>query len=147
MAISSTEVDPNQPLQVKSQGTSVRQDQIFNIKTRADYKPFDINEVLPRLWVNQTSKFLIAYHHTGLYTNPEVKDIRESITQWESSNASLLARFHALVKCIVKVVRDAEDQQCEISWDGQRFLCFTKQIGEGRKALPSDLVDIFEASQ
>lgn len=62
IAVSSTEVSQDEQLQLKAQGMRVRQDQIFDIKTRASYKPFDMNEILPRLWVNQTSKFLIAYY-------------------------------------------------------------------------------------
>lgn len=97
----------------------VRRDQIFDIKTRASYKPFDMNEILPRLWVNQTSKFLIAYHQSGLFDKPEVKDVRQEIMRWENGNAALLARFHALVKRIVDVVRDSDQRQCKVSWDGQ----------------------------
>jgi len=146
MAVSRTMIDPDQQLQVKRQGANVRQDQIFDIKTRARYKSFDMNEILPRLWVNQTSKFLIAYHQTGLFNEPKIEDVREAVLQWERSNSALLAHLHALIKRIVDVVRDAEKQQCEISWDGQGPLCVTKQIGEGRRALPSDLMNILKSS-
>ncbi|KAI9802438.1 MAG: hypothetical protein M1825_002822 [Sarcosagium campestre] len=140
MAMSRTEVAQDQPLQLKTQGKIVRQDQIFDIKTRASYKPFDMNEILPRLWLNQTSKFLIAYHQFGVFDRPEVKDVRQEVSRWENSNSALLARFHALVKRIVDVVRDCDQQQCEISWDGQGPLCVTKQIGQGKRALPPNLL-------
>jgi hypothetical protein len=146
MAVSSTEVSQDQKLQWKAQGMRVRQDQIFDIKTRASYKPFDMNEILPRLWVNQTSKFLIAYHQSGLFDKPKVKDVRQEVIEWENDNSALLARFHALVKRIVDVVRDSDQQQCEVSWDGQGTLCVTKQIGEVRRALPSDLLHLWEVS-
>jgi hypothetical protein len=105
-----------------------------------------MNEILPRLWVNQTSKFLIAYHQSGLFDKPEVKDVRQEVIRWENANSALLARFHALVKRIVDVIRDSDQHQCEVSWDGQGPLCVTKRVGEGRKALPSDLVVLFEVS-
>lgn len=146
MAVSRTGVSQGQQLQLKTQGMRVRQDRIFDIKTRAAYKPFDMNEILPRLWVNQTSKFLIAYHQFGLFDEPKVKDVRQEVIRWENDNSALLARFHALVKRIVDVVRDSDQQQCEVSWDGQGPLCVTKQIGEGRRALPSDLVHLLEVS-
>ena len=146
MAMSRTEVAQDQQLQLKTQGIRVRQDQIFDIKTRAGYKPFDMNEILPRLWMNQTSKFLIAYHRSGLFDKPMVKDVRQEVSRWENGNSALLARFHALVKRIVDVVRDSDQQQCEISWDGQGPLRITKQIGEGRRALPSDLLHRLEVS-
>jgi hypothetical protein len=123
LAVSSTEVAQDQQLQLKTQGMRVRQDQIFDIKTRASYKPFDMNEILPRLWVNQTSKFLIAYHQSGLFDKPEVKDVRQEVIRWENGNSILLARFHALVKRIVDVVRNSDQQQCEVSRDGQGPLC------------------------
>ncbi|CZR70279.1 uncharacterized protein PAC_20181 [Phialocephala subalpina] len=146
MAMSFIEASQDPQLQLKTQGMRVRQDQIFDIKTRASYKPFDMNEILPRLWVNQTSKFLIAYHQSGLFDKPKVQDVRQDVIRWENSNSALLARFHALVKRIVDVVRDSDQQQCEVSWDGQGPLCVTKKIGEGRRALPSDLVHLFEVS-
>ncbi|KAF7503667.1 hypothetical protein GJ744_003396 [Endocarpon pusillum] len=145
MTVTSTEVRQGQQLQLKTQGTRVRQDQIFDIKTRASYKPFDMNEILPRLWLNQTSKFLIAYHQFGLFDKPKIKDIRQEVIRWENDNSTLLARFHALITRIVEVVRDSDQQQCEVSWDGQGPLCVTKQIGEVRRALPPDLLHVLEA--
>lgn len=142
----STEVSQDSQLQMKSHGMKVRQDQIFDIKTRASYKPFDMNEILPRLWMNQTSKFLIAYHQFGLFDKPEVKEVGPDVLGWEQGNSARLARFHAVVKRIVDVVRDSDQQQCEVSWDGQGPLCVTKQIDEGKRALPPDLVHLFEAS-
>jgi hypothetical protein len=146
MAVSSTEVSQDQQLQWKTQGMRVLQDQIFDIKTRASYKPFDMNEILSRLWVNQTSKFLIAYHQSGLFDKSKVKNVRQEVIRWENGNSALLARFHALVKRIVDVVRDSDQQQCEVSWDGQGLLCVAKQIGEVRRALPTDLLHLLEVS-
>jgi hypothetical protein len=103
-----------------------------------------MNEILPRLWVNQTSKFLIAYHQFGVFDNPKLEDVRAQILDWENCNSDLLARFHAIVKRIVDAVRDSKDQQCEVSSDGEGLLRITKQIGEGRRALPSDVVQSFK---
>lgn len=146
MAVTSTDVHQGQKLQWKIQGTRVHQGQIFDIKTRASYKPFDMDEILPRLWLNQTSKFLLAYHEYGLFDKPKVKDIRQEVIRWENDNSALLARFHALIKRIVDVARDSDRQQYEISWDGQGPLHITEQIGEVRRALPPDLLKILEAA-
>ena len=140
MAVSNAEVSADQPLQLKMQGARVRQDQIFDIKTRASYKPFDMKEILPRLWLNQTSKFLVAYHQFGQFYKPVVKDVREVVLGWEDENSALLARFHALVKRIVDVVRDSDQEQFEVSWDGSGPLLITEPIGERKRALPSDLL-------
>ena len=146
ISLSQSVVDADQGLEVRLQGTKVPQSLIFDLKTRASYKPYDMADILPRLWVNQTSKFLIAYHKFGLFDQPKVEDVRQHVLNWESGNSALLARFHAVVKRLVDVVRDSEDQQCEASWDGQGPLRITKQIREGRRALPSDIVQSFEVS-
>lgn len=75
-----------------------------------------------------------------------IKNVREEVDRWEEDNLSLLARFHVLVKRIIDVVRESNEQQCEVSWDGQGLLFITKQIREGRRALPSHLLHILEAS-
>ncbi len=146
LAVSSSKVGQGQELQWKTQGKRVRQDQIFDIKTRASYKPFDMDEILPRLWLNQTSKFVIAYHQYGLFDKPKVKDVRQEVMRWENDNSAMLARFHALITRIVDVVRESDQQQCEVSWDGQGPLCVTEQIEEVRRALPPDLLRIWEAA-
>ncbi len=143
---SSSEVGHGQELQWKTQGQRVRQQQIFDIKTRASYKAFDMDEILPRLWLNQTSKFLIAYHQWGLFDKPQVKDVRQDVIRWENENSTMLARFHALIKRIVDVVRETDQQQCEVSWEGQGPLCLTEQVGDVRRALPPDLLCIWEAA-
>lgn len=63
-----------------------------------------MEDILPKLWVNQSSKFLIAYHEHGLFDHPKVANVRQEVVDWESSNSALLARFHAHVKRIVNVV-------------------------------------------
>lgn len=143
MFVSSDEPVRDQKLKLEMKGTMVPQQQIFDIKTRASYKTFDMNEVLPRLWLNQTPKFLLAYHTFGLFDKPEVKDIRQDVFRWENDNSAVLARFHALVRGIVDVIRDSDSKQCEVSWDGLGALLITEQIGEPRRALPSDLGQLF----
>ena len=132
-------------LTVQKQGTPISQDDIFDIKTRASYKEYDMEEILPRLWLNQTPNFLLAYHEFGLFTKPKVTSVRDNVLKWQKDNSNDLARFHVLVKRIVDVVRDSDDQQFEISWDGQGPLCITEQIAEGRNALPTDLSAFWES--
>ncbi|TVY17683.1 hypothetical protein LARI1_G004622 [Lachnellula arida] len=143
-------IDARQPVDgaavtIQKQGTPIPQDDIFDIKTRASYKEYNMEDILPRLWLNQTPNFLLAYHEFGLFTGPKVKSVRDSVLKWQKDNSSDLARFHALVKRIVDAVRDADGQQFEISWDGQGDLCITKQIAEGREALPIDLSVLWQS--
>ncbi|KAM5442081.1 hypothetical protein MferCBS31731_002910 [Microsporum ferrugineum] len=143
MLMVSGEPAHDQKLKLKMKGRLIPQQQIFDIKTRASYRLFDMDEILPRLWLNQTPKFLIAYHTSGLFNNPGVKNIRQDVLQWEHDNSAILARFHSLVSRIVDVVRDSDSKQCEVSWDGQGPLLITSQIGEPRRALPLDLIQLF----
>jgi hypothetical protein len=143
VALGQSIVKTRRKLQVNVQGTKVPQSQIFDMKTRRSNAPFDMEEILPRIWLNQTPKFLIAYHNFGVFHNPKVEDVRDKVLEWERSNSARLSRFHAVVRRIVDVVRDSEDQQCEVSWDGQGPLLITKQIGPVRRALPSEVAKSF----
>lgn len=147
MTVTGKDPSKNSKLEIRLAGTKIGQDQIFDLKTRAGNRLFDMDEIIPRLWVNQTPKFLIAYHNFGLFDKPEVEDVREKVLVWEKTNCILLGRFHALLKRIVDVVRDSEKKQCEVSWDGEGPLHITEQIGEGRRALPSDLVQLLEDAE
>lgn len=144
MAVGTSSPATAEKLEIKLQGTEVPQDKIFDIKTRAQYRPYDIAEILPRLWFNQTPNFLIAYHEFGLFDKPKVECVRKDVEQWQSSNSSILARFHALLKRIVDFVLDSADTQVEVFWDGKGPLQISKQVGERKKALPSDLCDLWQ---
>jgi hypothetical protein len=144
MAVTSSSPSDDSKLQLKMAGKKVLQDQIFDIKTRAGNRIFDMNEILPRLWVNQTPKFLIAYHKFGLFDEPEIEDIREDVTAWEKANSTKLGRFHAILKHILDVIGDSEKKECEVSWDGEGLLQITERIGDGKKALPPDLMRLLE---
>ncbi|KAK0127289.1 hypothetical protein ONS96_006839 [Cadophora gregata f. sp. sojae] len=130
-------------LKMRMAGNVVAQGQIFDIKTRAYYKSYNMEEILPRLWANQTPNFVIAYHNSGLFDHPTVTPIRQKILDWETAHSSLLARFHALIKRIMDAVRDSDHSCFEISWDGNGPLCISEQIEEGRTALPSDLLSLW----
>lgn len=140
MAVASSGSSSDKELVIRLQGTKVPQDQIFDIKTRSRQTVFNMDEILPRLWVNQTSKFLLAYHTFGLFDKPQVTDVRKQVLDWEEKNAAVLGRLHALVKRIVDLVRDSPDQQVEVSWDGEGALLISEQLGVRRRALPSDLL-------
>ena len=145
MVVASAGSSSDQKLLLKMQGSKVPQDQIFDIKTRSRQTVFNMDEILPRLWVNQTSKFLLAYHTFGLFDKPQVTNVRKQVLDWEENNAAVLGRLHALVKRIVDLVRDSPDQQVEVSSDGEGALLISKQLGDRRRALPSDLLQTWAA--
>jgi hypothetical protein len=140
MAVASAVPSSDQKLALKMQGAEVPQDQIFDIKTRSNFKVFDMEEILPRLWVNQTRNFLLAYHQYGRFDRPQVADVEKNILTWQKDNSAALGRFHAIIKRIVDLVRDPDGRQAEVSWDGEGPLKVTKQIGIARRVLPFDLL-------
>ncbi|KAK6606446.1 putative geranylgeranyl pyrophosphate synthetase [Botrytis cinerea] len=135
-----TAATKNSKLDLRMQGVKKPQSQIFDMKTRSCFKIFDIEEILPRLWVNQTPNFLIAYHRSGLFNNPQVSSVKDKVLEWEKGHATLLSKFHVLLKRIIEVMRDSKDHRVEISWDGKGPLRVTKHIEEGNRVLPSDLL-------
>ncbi|KAF7879836.1 uncharacterized protein EAF02_008006 [Botrytis sinoallii] len=135
-----TAVSDSSKLELRMQGVKKSQSQIFDMKTRRHLKTFDMEEILPRLWVNQTPNFLIAYHKSGLFDNPQVSNVKDKVLEWEKEHATLLSKFHVLLKRILEVIKDSKDDRVEISWDGKGPLRVTKQIGEGNRVLPSDLL-------
>ncbi|ESZ94906.1 hypothetical protein SBOR_4698 [Sclerotinia borealis F-4128] len=127
-------------LDLRMQGVKIPQSQIFDMKTRRSLNVFDMEEILPRLWVNQTPNFLIAYHEFGLFHKPKVSSVKDKVLQWEEKNAVLLSKFHVLIKRIMDSVKDSDDHRAEVSWDGKGPLRVTKQIREGNRVLPDDLL-------
>jgi len=98
-----------------------------------------MGEIIPRLWLNRTPNFLLAYHNFGLFTKPKVINVKNDVKDWERDNAAILERYHAVVKRIIDTVRDADTPQVEVSWDGLGPLQITKQLGQVRAALPVEL--------
>lgn len=148
LAVSNDSPSIHGPLVCKMRGDRISQKQIFDIKTRGIAREFDMDEALPRLWLNQTPKFLIAYHRRGLFNRPQVRDVKAEIDEWEKSNAAVLACFHAVLARIVNVVResDQQQQQYEVSWDGKGPLLVTLQT-EPRRALSPETMGHFGESE
>jgi len=139
-ALSSSSANPN--LIIRNFGTPIPQSRIFDLKTRSIYNPFKIDTLLPRLWANQTPNFLLAVHKSGVFDSPNMKPIKSEVQAWEKDNATVLARFHAILKRIMDVAHEEKDAgrgKMEVSWDGiGEVLKVTRQI-EGRDVLPIDL--------
>lgn len=131
-------------LQLVAAGTRVAQDQIFDIKTRSSRNILDMSEIFPRLWVNQTSNFLIAYNTFGVFEDPQIKNVRQDVLNWQKDKSALLARYHGLIQRIIQVARNSPDQQLEVRWDSQGPLCIYKQVGNDKRVLPKDLLDRVE---
>ncbi|KAI0127341.1 geranylgeranyl pyrophosphate synthetase [Xylariales sp. AK1849] len=103
-------------LQFREEGTRIPQDQIFDLKTRS-YRKKDhdtTNDELPRLWVTQLDKFILAHHNSGVFNDIRVIDVRERISEWEKSNIGVLSRLAALIHRIRDMVCDAAGGKLEV---------------------------------
>ena len=119
------------------QGRHVGQAQVFDLKTRSIFNAIQMDEILPRLWVSQVSKFVLAYHNRGTFEDIEVKDVKEDVQAWERDNARALERVDAVVRWIIEESRSSAHM--EVSWLGTGPLILREQLGTPRVALPADL--------
>jgi hypothetical protein len=124
-------------LVVQKKGKQVPINSTLEIKTRVSHKPFNIQDVLPQLWVSQTPNLVRAYHNGGTFGLPEVKDVTCEIAEWERNHASDLWRLVVLVKGIMSVVRE-NGGNAVVKYDGRSdSLVVLKR--EGSRMLPDDL--------
>lgn len=93
-------------LLITEEGKQVPIESTLEIKTRVIHKPINIQEILPQLWVSQTPNIVRAYHRNGWFGRPKVEDMTLEIKQWEENHQEDLRRLAALIKRIIKVVRE-----------------------------------------
>lgn len=109
--LSATSLVPTNPtfddhIEIRHGGRKVPQDAIFDVKTRSIRNLIDMpGDILPRLWVNQTPNFILAYHTRGHFEDVRVQDIRKDIRDWEKENEHSLSRFNSLIHYIINVAR------------------------------------------
>ncbi|KAJ4411006.1 hypothetical protein N0V85_003880 [Neurospora sp. IMI 360204] len=118
---------PPPPLTIRTSGGSsspspiVPQAQVFDLKTRSIKARENSNileEELPRLWVSQIPNFVLAYHTRGKFfpNDIEIRDVRPDVKRWEKerSDDKILAKLAAVVRKLVEMVGDLEEQ-----WNGE----------------------------
>ncbi|KAH7625205.1 hypothetical protein B0T09DRAFT_394048, partial [Sordaria sp. MPI-SDFR-AT-0083] len=97
----------------------VPQSQIFDLKTRsirARGVKDTLSEELPRLWISQIPRFILAYHTRGLFRkeDTEIKDVREDVKRWEKEQKDALGKLVGLLKRIREVIEDIEGGKMEL---------------------------------
>ncbi len=137
--VSERTVNSDEPLMIKPGGQLVPQQLIFDIKTRSSRKEIDMDDVLPRLWVNQTPNFIIAYHKSGDFSDPQIQHVRPKILAWEAANAKVLGRLQAILRDIKDQANSLDLNSFEISRTGTGPLHLRKQVGDNKRAMPSAL--------
>ncbi|KAL7793694.1 hypothetical protein V8C37DRAFT_415584 [Trichoderma ceciliae] len=118
LSIGSPSIQPTKTkhLEVVGGGQLTPQPTIFDLKTRS-IRSIDkdtLGEELPRLWLMQIPKFILAHHKHGLFCNIEVSDIRDELEDWERSHQLDLSRLSSLLHRIIAVALEKEDTLLEI---------------------------------
>lgn len=118
-------------------GTVVAQDAVFDLKTRSIKKKGQdvVDEELPRLWIAQVSKFVLAYHTCGVFDDIEIIDVRKDIESWERTHSAELAKLAALLHKIIAEVRQRADGKTELQRHESGRLEFREQLPDVSDAL------------
>lgn len=129
---------------VESRGKLVAQTSVFEIKTRASWKSREdiMAEQLPRLWVRQIHKFVLAMHQRGTFDYAEVVDINHCVQDWEKASNPAIASLVHLLNDICDNVSTTNGCALEIRGNSNTSLEFRElsaKESRQREALPSDL--------
>ena len=95
----------NGSLDVKLAGHKVPQKALFDIKTRSSKREFDMEEIYPRLWANQTPNFILAYHQSGNFHDIQIRDVTQELKHWELRNSKSLHALHATFEEIIRAFK------------------------------------------
>ncbi|KHN99718.1 uncharacterized protein MAM_02571 [Metarhizium album ARSEF 1941] len=103
-------------LHIGNVGVEIEPDDVFDLKTRSVKRQGEdiLGEELPRLWVTQIPKFILAFHERGLFTDVRIQSVKERVQDWEVQNESLLRGLFHLLSHIVDIAGDYEDSELEI---------------------------------
>lgn len=124
-------------LKIQEKGQVVPLESTLEIKTRISYRPIEIQEVAPQLWLSQTGKLVRAYHHKGTFQSPKVEDVAAQVTRWEEQNQANLRKLAAVINKILNAVK---------GYDGNAIIKYDVQAdklvlwkADRKKMLPEDL--------
>ena len=138
-------------LNVLKTGASIPQTAIFDLKTRSRRynKDIDMDDITPQLWLKQIPNFIVAYHDgAGLFQSQDIhiQDARSLTRTFEEDNAEAIGCLVTLLNKIIKAARAEPSGMLEVYCPGSDELQIRKQFGDGVHALPSDLLDQWEAN-
>lgn len=136
-------------LRMQKGGKTISQEAVFDLKTRAAWRKDQdfLAEQLGRLWVNQTSNFVLAFHDRGLFEDIRVQDVRPDIERWECEHAHALGKLGVLVKRLIALVSHSSGGRCEIRCRERGMLEFRDVGGIVARALPDKLRTLWAAEE
>lgn len=126
-------------------GVFVTQDNTFELKTRSirrkEAETFEdtFGDQLPRLWVAQIPKFILAYHRHGLFEEISIRDARSDVKSWERDHVDVLSRLAALLHRIVGLVMSRPDGKLELRHNTIRTLEVREQLADAGEALSAPM--------
>ncbi|RMJ24288.1 hypothetical protein PHISP_04829 [Aspergillus sp. HF37] len=128
---------PDSELLVKEAGSEVPLALTLELKSRHVYRPIEIDEVLPQLWISQTPNLARAHHQDGRFRVPPVMNITGHRAKWEKAHQDDLRALGELIKRIIGVVKDSGGSAV-VEYDGLDDKLVVSR-GDGRRMLPEDL--------
>ena len=126
-------------LQVELAGKEVPQSAIFDIKTRSIRKEINMEEIYPRLWLSQIPNFIVAYHRSGKFEEPQHQELQSDLKEWETKNQKLICQFIAVLHRLIDMAKKSKDQRIEVHRNGLGPLEVRDLPNSSWSALPHDL--------
>lgn len=139
----------SQAWEIGQGGHVVAQSAIFDLKTRSIKKMSDdaLGTELPRLWVRQISKLILAFHTSGLFNDVVVNDVRDRVQQWEADSETELQKCVGLLRHIIAVARNSSRGKVEVRNLDGKALELREVPGHKWTALPGELEQEWATSQ
>lgn len=139
VSVSQKTATTDDALEIQLGGRKIPQKAVFDLKTRTALRKFNMADIIPRLWLNQTPNFIIGYHKSGLFEDVQVHAVHDKTRDWEESNQRWLNPLSAVVHRIIEIAKSYKGQGLEISRFGTGELLIRKLLDDEWHALPSDL--------
>nr|POE47788.1 hypothetical protein CFP56_01119 [Quercus suber] len=126
---------------VEHRGHSVDQSSVFDLKTRSIRKVDEdiVEGELPRLWVRQIAKFILAFHRSGTFEDIRVQDVKSKVLKWETASAPALRRLAGLIRKIVTTANEQPNGKVEVRSSRAGCFAFHTVDEDGWDALPPSL--------
>ena len=142
--IAETQSTEGGKLFIRRQGSEIDQQAVLDIKTRASKKLLDMESVLPRLWMSQTTNLIAAYHEGGRFADIRILDVGKEIEQWKERHEIELRKLDTLVRCIIAIVKDTNGKKCRLKRREGGKLEVREFVDGLWSALPEDVIAKFK---
>ena len=111
---------PFAKLNIKSGGVTIPQADTLDIHTKSKHRktPWKdcADDFLPRLWIRQTPRLVLAYRHYGRFypNDTNIMNVKGSIKEWERNNATTLSKLASVVRQLIGISKIEERSLFEV---------------------------------